>query len=266
MTTAPLVRPASTVLLVRPDQQRFSVFLLRRNRRLAFMPTAWVFPGGRVDAADALNAHPKVVGGQRALTRMGLEADRGLPYLVAGVRETFEESGRWLGPGDPGSKHRDRLNGGETTLGEVLDASGAVADLDRLHPWSWWITPEAEPRRYDTRFFVARVDGDGGTHDRGETVDSAWLPIDEAVARAEAGELPMAPPTWWTLKELQRHDSVDDVLAADRPTRPICPILRGDPSSLSLVLPGHADHAESAIPGLPVEVRFAQGRWWAETN
>ncbi|MFK7931459.1 MAG: NUDIX hydrolase [Myxococcota bacterium] len=263
MTTAPLLRPASTVLLLREESQGFSVFMVQRNRRLAFMPRAWVFPGGRVDAADALREHPRVVGGELALTAMGLPPDEGVAFLVAAARETLEESGVWLGSGEPSAALRDALNARECTLAEGLDAEDLRLDLDVLRPWSWWVTPEAEPRRYDTRFFVAVVTGQAGRHDDGETVNSAWMPIGEAVRAAEAGELPMAPPTWWTLRELNAHSTADRALKARRSRRPICPILRGEMSDLTLVLPGHDEHSEPPIEGLPTEVRFSQGRWWA---
>jgi len=235
----------------------------QRNRRVAFMPSAWVFPGGRVDPADSLLGHPRVRGGERAVNAMGLPAEEGVAFLVAAARETYEESGVWLGSGTPSSSFRDALNARECTLADGLDAEDLELDLDVFGPWSWWVTPEAEPRRYDTRFFVAVVTGDAGRHDDGETVNSAWMPIGEAVSAAEAGELPMAPPTWWTLRELHAHPTAERVRKAPRSRRPICPIFRGEGHALTLVLPGHEDHPEPPIVGLPTEVRFAQGRWWA---
>lgn len=257
-------RPASTVILLRPGPDRFDVFLVKRNRRVAFMPTAWVFPGGRVDDADAILDEPRVVGGDAALAGMALSRESGLPFLVAAVRETLEESGVWLGEGNAPEPARDALNAGEATLAEILSAHELVADLDRLRAWSWWVTPRAEPRRYDTRFFVAVVGDDTALHDDGETVASQWLPITRAVELAEAGELPMAPPTWWTLRELADCASLDAVMSCERPTRAIEPMLQTRADGLALVLPGHDAHPDPAIPGVPIEVRFEQGRWWAD--
>jgi 8-oxo-dGTP pyrophosphatase MutT (NUDIX family) len=252
------------VILLRPGPDRFDVFLVKRNRRVGFMPTAWVFPGGRVDDADAVADARRLVGGRRALERMGLSAEVGRRFLVAAVRETLEESGVWLGDGTAPDAARDALNAGRATLAQVVAEHGLVADLDRLHPWSWWVTPRAEPRRYDTRFFVAVVGDDVAVHDDGETVASAWLPIDRAVDQAEAGQLPMAPPTWWTLRELQACADLDAVAGSLRSQRPIEPILKAGTDGMSLLLPGHASHPEPAIPGLPSEVRFVQGKWWAD--
>jgi len=262
------LRPAATVLLLRQQQDGdggLAVFMVRRNRKVAFMPSAWVFPGGRVDDADALLDHPRVRGGESAAARMGLSRPEALPFLVAAVRETLEESGIWLGEGRPPAEARDALNADACTLAEVLERYDLHLDLDVLHPWSWWVTPEAEPRRYDTRFFAALVDSDEGVHDAGETVESAWLSVDDASARADRGELPMAPPTWWTLRELSAARTSTSVLDGGRPSARICPVLKSGPDGLSLLLPGHPEHPDGPIAGLPVDIRFSQGRWWARS-
>ena len=37
---------------------------------------------------------------------------------------------------------------------ETEEETGVVLDPDELRPWAHWITPEFEPRRYDTYFYV----------------------------------------------------------------------------------------------------------------
>jgi 8-oxo-dGTP pyrophosphatase MutT (NUDIX family) len=257
-------RLAATVLLLRPAAARFEVFLVERSRAVAFMPSAWVFPGGRVDPADALPGHPGIVGG-RAGAALGLPPDEARAVLVGAVRETFEESGIWLGERRPDDALRAALCRREqpAALADVLAASGARIDLDRLIPWSRWITPTAEPRRYDTWFFAA-IGGEGdGVHDAGETVASRWFPIDAAVAAAERGDLPMAPPTWWTLRQLAALPDLDALPAREADLRPITPILEEVGGALGLVLPGHPRHPDPARTGLPASITFGQGRWWA---
>lgn len=264
--------PASTVVLLRDAAEGVQVFMVQRHRNSGFMPSAWVFPGGRVDPGDALSGHPGVRGGGRACAAMGMSVQAGVPYLVAAVRETFEEAGLWLGDGEVPASERGPLARSERSLVELLDATGAVLDLDRLAPWAWWITPKVEPRRFDTRFLVARASGEG-RHDAHETVDSGWFTVAELLSGAQSGRFPMAPPTWWTLRELADLPTVDAVLAAApaRPGRPIEPILSITPgpsgsvaADVRLLLPGHPEHPEPAIPGLPAEVRYLQGRWWAD--
>jgi 8-oxo-dGTP pyrophosphatase MutT (NUDIX family) len=261
-----LARPAATVIVVRPDPEGLRVFLAKRNRAVGFMPNAWVFPGGKVDPNDRLADHPGVLAGELAIERLGGDRDAAVAILVAAVRETFEESGLWLGPRALPGSVRASLASGALTLADALRAHGGVMDLGRLVPWSWWVTPEVEPRRFDTRFLIACVADGDASHDAGETVDSAWFRPVDAMAAADAGDLAMAPPTWWTLHELSACHSFDDVLAAaaQRPQRPIQPVFSTTPDgAFELLLPGHPRHPEPPYPGLPTAVRYAQGRWWA---
>ena len=261
-------RPATTVLLLRDGEAGLEVFLVKRAGKSNFMPTAWVFPGGRVDARDRLSGHPFVKGGMGAVLAMeGLEPDDAVSYLVAGVRETFEEAGIWLGEGGLPQHQRQPLAKGEVSLESLLETHRAVVDLDRLHPWDWWVTPEAEPRRYDTRFVMALC-ADEGSHDEQETVDSGWFTPQHVLDRARDGQAHLAPPTWWALTELAALPDTAAALAAvpERRRRAIQPLLVGDATSLEVRLPGHETHPEPAIEGLPTVIRFAQGRWWSDAG
>jgi hypothetical protein len=86
-----------------------------------------------------------------------------------------------------------------------------VLRSDLLVPWSRWITPEFEPRRFDTYFFVAllpkgQVPRDVG----GEADDTVWC----APGEAADGRFTMLPPTRYTLLELAEEGGIDAVLAA----------------------------------------------------
>ena len=260
------IRPATTVILLRQETKGFRVFMVKRHRAVGFLPNAWVFPGGRVDAPDRLAAHPAVTGGNEAVRQLGLSRAEGVAWLVAGVRETFEETGIWLGEGSLPEVLRARLELGEVALGSVMEENGARLNLDGLRGWARWITPELEPRRYDTRFIVAACPEGGGSHDHRETVDSCWLTPQEALARVAARQMMMVPPTWWTLRELAEHMTVDEVfLAAERRSMvPIEPIAQFDGGAFELVLPGHPKHPQPAHAEIPSSIRFDEGRWWAD--
>lgn len=262
--SAPAVKPATTVLLLRDGDDGVEVFLVKRHARSRFMPDAWVFPGGRVDDADHELPDTQVSGGESVGERLGLPPDAVRGFLVAGVRETFEEAGIWLGTGELPTALREPLNNGEVRFTDLLAAHDAHIDLDGLAPWSWWVTPASEPRRYDTRFVVAITDADG-VHDDGETVDSGWFTPSAALAAVASGEVRMAPPTWWTVTELAALGTVKAVLdsASQRAIARIEPILSGTKGAVSLTLPGHAGHPDPAIDGLPTSIAFEQGRWWA---
>lgn len=260
-------RPATTLLLLREvaSESGLEVFMVRRHRRSGFLPHAWVFPGGRVEERDRLDGHVGLRGGEDSVARLpGLDRGTAVAFLVAGVRETFEECGIWLGSGALPDDVREPLASGAVDLPQLLADHGASVDLDRLRVWSWWITPEAEPRRYDTRFLVAHTPGALGTHDETETVDSGWF--DPAVVLEHKLEaFPMAPPTWWTLHQLLAAGSVDEVMrrAQRRPQHPVQPILEFTDGMLELFLPGHPRHPEPPVPEVPARIAFEDGRWVA---
>ena len=69
--------------------------MLQRTNAAAFLPGAFVFPGGALDPDDASPRAARRVRGlddAQASARMGL-ASGGLAYWVAAARECFEESG-----------------------------------------------------------------------------------------------------------------------------------------------------------------------------
>ena len=120
---------------------------------------------------------------------------------------------------------------------ELLDGSGGLAgllsrlgvrlDTGRLRYWAWWVTPEAEPRRYDTRFFIAGLPAEVAvTAHRAEAEGERWLPA--ALAAADHG-LPMLPPTRYALRDLALFATVDEALAAaeGRRVERVLPVLDG---------------------------------------
>ena len=235
----PEARPAATVVVLRPGTQGPEVLLLQRSQRSGFFPHAWVFPGGRVDAAD----HDAATSGSID----GLPADASA-FAVAAVRECFEEAGVWLGTGRPG-----RAEGPPQCPG------GHPRDASCWWPtstgWTMGVVDHAggEPRRYDTRFFVTAVTRAEVAHaapDSRETVDARWLRPADALA---AGDVFLAPPTFRTLEELaalaQKTDGdLDEMMraAASRSVDPIQPRLeKDDEGSMTIILPGDPDHPSS---------------------
>jgi hypothetical protein len=145
-----------------------------------------------------------------------------------------------------------------------------TADLSKLGFWSWWITPESEPKRYDTRFFVTVVDRPASLlahHDEHETVGSIWVTPKTALAAMEAGTFFLAPPTFLTLRELAFHASPAAVFAEARRRvpQPILPRLhRLDQSSWQIVLPGHASYPTPTPMDGATGVIIENGRCRAE--
>ncbi|TCJ99374.1 NUDIX hydrolase [Nocardia alba] len=228
------VRDASTVMLVRDGDSGIEVFLQRRVKGMAFAAGVTVFPGGGVDAADG-TADIAWSGPEPDwwAERFATDEKTAQALVAAAVRETFEECGVLLaGPTadsvvDDSARYRDargKLERRELSLAEFLTAEGLVLRADLLRPWSNWITPAAEPRRYDTRFFVAVLPSgqiaDGATS---EAAQVAWQTPRAALASWRAGEHVLMPPTWSQLDALCGFADTAAVLAVDRVVEPIMP-------------------------------------------
>jgi 8-oxo-dGTP pyrophosphatase MutT (NUDIX family) len=234
-------RPASTVILLRATAAGPEVYLLRRQRTMAFAAGMTVFPGGRVDADDASVADSwSGPSPSWFADRMGCSAESAAAFVAAAVRETFEESGVLLaGPsptsvvgdttGDDWEADRVALEAGELRFADFLHRRGLVLRADLLGPWAHWITPEFEPRRYDTRFFVAALPAGQVTRDVSSESDQvAWMRPADAVAAVESGELQMLPPTYICCRDLTPYDDVAAILTADRKIQPVLPAVRID--------------------------------------
>jgi len=152
-----------------------------------------VFPGGAVDLDDG-TAEARLTVPIAEVS--GLAPDVAAAFLHAGLRETFEEVGLWVGGGIP------------------------VEPADFPHA-GWWLTPLGATRRYDTHFFVARYRGGQVVPDRLEITDAWWERPTDALRRIDVGDLDAIFPTIEFLRALSSHDTVESVLrsAADGPRR-----------------------------------------------
>ncbi|WP_157647672.1 NUDIX hydrolase [Actinomycetospora chiangmaiensis] len=239
---------AASTILLRTGASGPEVFLLRRRTQMAFAGGMVVFPGGGVDPRDATDdigwagPAPEVWA-----ERLGLAVDQARAVVCAAVRETFEESGVLLAGPDDGSvvpstsggewaEARRALEAREIAFSELLRDRGLVLRTDLLRGWTCWITPEFEPRRYRTFFFVtASPDGQEAAGVSTESDAAAWLAVDAAIAAA--GDTVMVlPPQYCTFLELAQYGTVPQILAAaDRPIpEPIMPGLEPDGSALTL--------------------------------
>jgi len=216
-------RAASTVVVLRAGDP-FEILMVRRNDKVAFMAGSYVFPGGRVDAAD----YPEDGAALPPPVFPDLNARDEAACRTAAVRELREE------------------------------ANVSIATVD-LHPFAHWVTPEIEIRRYDTRFFLARMpDHQVAKHDDSETTALDWLTPREAIARFQRKELLLPPPTWTTIRQLEKRTSIEDAIAwmTSRPIVRVMPGFFKNGDEATLTLPG--DPLQAPIPGwdVPEETRF----------
>jgi 8-oxo-dGTP pyrophosphatase MutT (NUDIX family) len=248
------VRDAATVVLVRDGAEGPEVYLLRRHARMAFAPGQAVFPGGGVDPRDR-EVEMTWAGPPAAEWAVRLRCDgptaRGL--ICAAVRETFEESGVLLAgdaadtsvadtTGAEWEADRLALESREQSLADLLRRRGLVLRSDLLGAWAHWITPGFEPRRYDTRFFVAVLPAGQRTRDVSSESDAvAWMRPLDALDAVRDGRLAMMPPTEHTCVEIAELGCAADALpaAAARPLVTVEPrlVVEGDDVWLELAGP-----------------------------
>jgi 8-oxo-dGTP pyrophosphatase MutT (NUDIX family) len=214
------------------------ILLLKRHRSSGFVPGAYVFPGGRVDDADADVKWP-------GTTEPAPE------YWVAAVREVFEETGVLLARDGAGSWStdassderlealREQLMQGTAALAYVLSARGLELAPEALCYIAHWVTPVAEPRRYDTRFFIAKLPpGQKAVPDAREMTDAVWLSPGDALARFADGRLKMVFPTVRTLQLLLPFKRVSEVFEAfkSRMIEPVMPRLVRTEEGIGIVI------------------------------
>jgi 8-oxo-dGTP pyrophosphatase MutT (NUDIX family) len=268
------MHPAATVVLLREANDRLEALMMRRGAGLAFMGGMWVFPGGRVEPADrAPESLARILpdardAGLRQLRTMqgaALELEATAGMYVAACREAFEEAGVLLACSASGEScdaataarlgtRRDEVTRDATAFTRMLEAEALFLDTRQLVYWSHWITPSVEPKRFDTRFFVARVPpGQVASADLSELTEHAWVEAARATAALEQGEIRLVPPTLLTLEDLadchQRHSSLDAMLAAEsaRETPPVMPRIELSADAAHVVMPWDPRYGQ--IPG-----------------
>ncbi len=200
------------MILLRPSSDAgFEVFLLRRHRGCDnTMASSYVFPGGATEP------------GEDART--------------AAARELF-------GAASCSCATRSSPRHGERMRREILagaSAKGLMWSTDVLVPWSHWITPSIEPKRFSAQFFVTELPaGQVPQFDASETVDQVWVTPQQALARSR--ELALPPPQVRTCWELAQLATIADVLAAARrraeEPHPIMPRLAPTAGAPCLLLP-----------------------------
>jgi 8-oxo-dGTP pyrophosphatase MutT (NUDIX family) len=235
-------RLAAAVILARQGPSDLELYMVRRLAGASAFPDVWVFPGGAVHAADAEPLPDETLGAAGALARLSErggvppEPNEALGIHRAALRELLEETGILLVRGPDGrvppageaAELREALRRSQP-LGPLLERAGLAADLAALTYFSHWITPEGQPRRFDTRFFVAALPiGQSASHCGDETCDGVWVAPRVALGRFAAGEFPLVLPTRLHLQRLTPLRTLDDLLATAA-TKPIRTVLTGRP-------------------------------------
>lgn len=252
------VRDAATVLLVRDEPQphggtALEVFMVRRHADSGFVGGHHVFPGGVVDPADR---------DPRWAEQCRGEAD---PFAVAATRELLEEAGVLLavdrkneagGSMDPAriTAMAAAVHSGATDFLDACRELDLALRVDDLLLWSHWITPEGEPRRYDTRFFVAVAPPDQeAIHDELELTAGSWSTPSSFLEQHRAGAVQMILPTVATLHSIEGFASTTDLLVAAAARGPVVPtapeLRREDDGSVTIYIDGQLVWTQPPPPG-----------------
>jgi 8-oxo-dGTP pyrophosphatase MutT (NUDIX family) len=249
-------KDAATLILVRDASAGgVEVFCVERSKGSKFLGGAIVFPGGKLDVVDRDEVWRELATAPRTPhTALAADDDTLRALAVAACRETLEEAAILPLVGEPlGDTEavalRDAIARKETSLAAFVRARGTQLDLAALYPFARWVTPTAEARRFDARFYVAAVGtGQSGKHDAHETTATFWARPGDVLARFVAGEIQLAPPTHRSLEILATAANARAVLdaTATASLAPICPRLvrqaeaAGD--TMALTLPGDPEH------------------------
>jgi 8-oxo-dGTP pyrophosphatase MutT (NUDIX family) len=248
-------RPASTVLLLRDSTAaaEIEVYMMVRHHQIEFNSGALVFPGGSVEAGDqAIVGRSELYSGGE-----GLDA-ASLSFRIAGIRETFEESGILLArpngatalidvarAGAIEAAHRNDLNERKITFLDMLVANDLRLAIDTLVPYAHWITPEGMPKRFDTWFFLAAAPPDQlGAHDGRESTDSIWVSPREALAGGDSGRFKLPFPTTRNLIKLGKQPRIAAALdeATGKPVVTVIPVMTRLNGGRQLVIPREAGY------------------------
>lgn len=265
----PALIEASSVLLLRDGAQGLETFVVVRHRKSTSFAGMLVFPGGQVDPEDA---DPVLHGrcdleAEKAAAHLAAfpSPERALAQYVAAVRELFEEAGvllarrrgDWIDGARDGcdlAALRAALHAGQSDLLALCREADLVLAPSALSFFAHWVTPEAAPMRFDTRFFVAALPpGQEASCDGRETSAGEWLAPAEALERYRRGEAQLVPPTFVLLSELARLRDVGaaHALAAARPVTRVLPRWFSDEGGPAFLYPGDVayDGGDPERPG-----------------
>lgn len=255
------VIPAATILLLR-DEPAFEVLMIERHADIKFAGGAMVFPGGRIDEADASPDWEKCC--------TGLEARVPAEHApcIAAIREAFEETGILLARNAGGAMVDDQFTQSlDSRRNDVERDAGLFVDLiraenlqlacDTLHLFARWQPPkEAQHRRYHTWFFAAKTPfGQSAREDGNEATEVLWTTPQSVLDARESGERKMIFPTVRNVELLNISDNAEAVFefAGRRQIEAVEPRVVERDGSKFVTIP---DHLGYPVTEEPIETAF----------
>lgn len=230
-------RDAATLILIRDTHRArtgFEILLVRRHTKSTFMPGAYVFPGGRIEASDYSHEAERICHSLSFKQAQDIitgthPPEKALAFFVAAIRETFEEAGillayreipEFVAFGEDEktrfAEYRKEVRKNSGSFITIIDREGLKLATEKLFYFAHWITPEASPIRFDARFFVAAVPAkQEALEDEFETTAHMWISPQKVLKEHERG-LPVPFATLSNITVLAQFTSVDEVIASTR--------------------------------------------------
>lgn len=181
---SPTPKDAATLILIDRSGKTPRVLMGKRHHSHKFMPGKYVFPGGRLDAADrAMKPIDELC--EACVRRLGQHVvkwteGRGRALALASIRETAEETGLLIGKEDTNGVDSKADAWKPFVSKKIRPSLSALTFVARA------ITPPKRPKRFDTRFFLAdrqaigaEIGGIVGPDT--ELVSLDWLTFDDAL-------------------------------------------------------------------------------------
>lgn len=214
--------PAATLVIVKDSADGPLVLLQQRSAQARFVAGAWVFPGGKLEQGDSdprWAARSHTLDDASASQMMGVPGG-GLAYWIAAIRESFEEAGLlplfgggWRSPATL-NEWRAGLTDQRMSFQQLCETQDLTLHTSHIHYLSHWITPEFQPIRFDTRFFIMEApDGQEPHHALFEAVDTRWMRPETALQRHREGDFPLILPTLITLQTMAGHANCHRLIA-----------------------------------------------------
>lgn len=166
---------ASTIVLTHGDPKNPHILMGQRAGRSDFMPSVYVFPGGRVDRADSYAPFYKDLSSRNAnILEAKYTARKARAIALATIRETYEETNLMLGKS---AKFKRNINNASW---DAFREKNILPDLSEIDVFGRAVTPPYRHKRYDTWFFIQHLSGQRpGISDSAELVNVGWYTIEE---------------------------------------------------------------------------------------
>ena len=248
--------PASTVLIIRNCTSGIEVFMVVRHHQIDFASGALVFPGGKVDDSDYDEKLVNYVSKNNDNKKI-------LPFKIAAIRESFEEANVLFANDKKEKKNinskrflefniwREKFNNKNASMFKFAKDENITFSTDDLIPFAHWVTPEMMPKRFDTRFYIAKApDGHEGLHDGTESVDSIWINPKDALDDCYERKRNIIFPTRLNLEKLSKSQSVDEAISNAKKDNiiTVTPTIERDKSGSFLTIPKDAGYGEIKEP------------------